>query len=60
VLTQQHPFHSPSVRSSTGPMPSMAYNSARGEAVVFGGIDCTSNVPLDDTWTWNGGDWHRR
>ncbi len=58
--TQQHPRHAPSVRSSTGPMPSMAYDAMRGEVVIFGGIEYTTNVPLNDTWTWNGGDWHSR
>jgi hypothetical protein len=55
--TQRHPAHSPSVRTSTGPMPGMAYDAARGEVVVFGGIDFFTNVSLNDTWTWDGRDW---
>jgi len=55
--TQRHPLHSPSMRSSTGPMPGMAYDAARGRVVVFGGIDVRTNRPLNDTWTWNGEDW---
>jgi hypothetical protein len=58
--TQQDPERSPSQRSSTGPMPGMAYDAANGEVVVFGGIDVTTNVPLNDTWTWNGEDWTSR
>jgi hypothetical protein len=58
--TQQQPRRSPSERSSTGPMPGMAYDAARGEVVVFGGVDVTTNVPLNDTWTWNGRDWTSR
>jgi len=59
--TQQQPRHSPPQRSSTGPMPSMAYDAARGEVVVFGGLPVMGpNVPLDDTWTWNGRDWRQR
>src|SRR5215472_3842911 len=54
--TQQHPRHSPPQRSSTGPMPGMAYDVERGDVVVFGGID-NGNVALNDTWTWNGRDW---
>jgi hypothetical protein len=57
--TQRHPLRSPSARSSTGPMPGLAYDAALGEVVVFGGIDFATNVPLNDTWTWNGRDWNR-
>jgi Astacin (Peptidase family M12A)/Immunoglobulin I-set domain/Dockerin type I domain/Galactose oxidase, central domain len=48
------------LRSSTGPAPryahSMAYDSARGVAVLFGGYNGAS---LGDTWEWNGttGEW---
>lgn len=50
----------PSERSSTGPMPGMTYDAARGEVVVFGGVDVQTNVALNDTWTWNGQDWRSR
>jgi len=53
--TERHPRHSPSVRSSTGPMPGMAYDAARGRVVVFGGSGF--NGILNDTWTWDGTDW---
>jgi hypothetical protein len=56
--TQRQPRHTPPVRSSTGPMPGMAYDAARGEVVVFGGSNM--GTPLNDTWTWNGRDWKQR
>jgi len=56
--TQRHPRHSPPSLSSTGPMPGMAYDAARGEVVVFGGMNYANNVVQNDTWTWNGRDWH--
>jgi hypothetical protein len=55
--TQRQPRHSPSVRTSTGPMPVLAYDAGRGKVVVFGGVDFFTNVSLNDTWTWNGRDW---
>jgi len=57
---QQNPQRSPSERSSTGPMPGMTYDSGSGEVVVFGGVDVQTNVPLNDTWTWNGENWKSR
>jgi hypothetical protein len=44
--------HSPSPRS----FHTMAYDSVRGEVVLFGGADPTGN-PLNDTWVWDGSDW---
>jgi hypothetical protein len=38
----------------------MAYDAARREVVLFGGIDAQTGAPLDDTWTWNGNAWSRR
>jgi hypothetical protein len=58
--TQQYPLHSPSARSSTGPMPGLAYDAARGEVVVFGGVDYATGALLNDTWAWNGRDWTLR
>jgi hypothetical protein len=36
----------------------MAYDSARGQVVLFGGYDGTN--PPGDTWTWDGNDWTER
>ena len=36
--------------------PDMVYDSARQVIVMFGG-GVGTNVPLDDTWVWNGSDW---
>ncbi len=35
----------------------IAYDSRRGRAVLFGGIGF-GNVPLSDTWEWDGDTWH--
>lgn len=56
---QQSPAHSPAVRSSTGPMPGLAYDGTRHRVVVFGGWQ-DGVGPLGDTWTWDGRDWKRR
>ena len=45
------PATSPSARAYLG----MAYDQARGEVVLFGGDD--GNVPLGDTWEWDGTTW---
>jgi hypothetical protein len=55
--------HGPSARIS----PSMAYDSARGRVVLFGGrsprveqagsFDSLIESPLNDTWTWDGKRW---
>jgi uncharacterized protein (TIGR03437 family) len=34
----------------------MAYDSAHGQVVLFGGEDKNGNL-LDDTWLWNGSNW---
>lgn len=57
--TQQQPRHSPAERSSTGPMPGLAYDARRGEVVLFGGQGLFG-PPLNDTWTWIGRDWTER
>lgn len=40
----------------------MAFDSARGECVMFGGWhhEPTTNYFLRDTWTWNGAGWTQR
>jgi len=35
----------------------MAYDAARKQVVLFGGLDARTGAPLDDTWTWNGTTW---
>ena len=49
--TQRHPAHSPPGRDSMG----MAYDAARGQVVLFGGV--RRPFYLGDTWTWDGTDW---
>ncbi len=50
------------LRSSGGPSPRavpgnpMAFDSARGVCVMFGG-ETSAGVPYQDTWTWNGEVW---
>jgi hypothetical protein len=48
----------------TGPSPSareasaMAYDSARGKTVMFGGLESIqATVPYQDTWEWDGISW---
>lgn len=38
----------------------MAYDSARGRHVIFGGRDSTSGLDLDETWEIDGLNWRRR
>ena len=38
----------------------MAYDSARGVVVLFGGTHATTNTLLDDTWAWDGIVWRSR
>lgn len=38
----------------------MAYDAARQEVVVFGGVLRSNNLPLNDTWVWNGLTWAQR
>ena len=35
----------------------MAFDGARGNAVLFGGSDVSPNRDFNDTWTWDGSDW---
>jgi hypothetical protein len=39
-------------------VPAMAYDSARGVGVLFGGYDATGQ-PLGDTWLWDGAQWQQ-
>lgn len=50
--TQATPAMSPPGRVGC----SMAYDSAHGKVVLFGGYD-TSNEILNDTWVWDGTNW---
>jgi hypothetical protein len=55
----QRPAHHPSPRFGLA----MAYDSARSQAVLFGGTDCFVTNPcsvFNETWTWNGTDWTQR
>lgn len=38
----------------------MSYDPARGEAVLFGGIDNLVGLRLGDTWTWDGTTWTQK
>jgi len=52
--TQQSPATSPPARS----MASMAYDSALGTLVLFGGSQAGSGAPyFSDTWLWDGATW---
>lgn len=52
-------------KTPTGTMPvarqshAMAYDSARGRAVMFGGID-DADTPFQDVWEWDGNVWENR
>jgi hypothetical protein len=51
--TQQEPAVSPPARHSH----SMAYDSARGLTILFGGEGIGTGNFLSDTWEWNGTTW---
>jgi hypothetical protein len=53
--TQLFPSTSPVVRDETA----MAYDSARGVTVLFGGYS-PNGYRLDDTWEWDGVNWTQR
>ena len=56
---QRTPPHSPPARCAYA----MAYDSARGVAMLFGGLPAGfmgSGALLNDTWVWNGSDWAQR
>src|SRR5262249_25521983 len=50
-------------QATSGPSPrvgaAMAYDAARGVAVMFGGQD-SGGTYLGDTWEWNGTTWTQR
>src|SRR5207249_3318430 len=50
---QKTPATSPPARESHA----MAYDSARGRVVLFGGIDSSRSLLLGDTWEWDGSMW---
>jgi hypothetical protein len=52
--TEKFPASSPSPRVGAA----MAYDSARGEVVLFGGSDFSTQ--FGDTWVWNGTTWTQR
>jgi hypothetical protein len=54
---QKFPLHSPSARDRHA----MAYDSVRGEVVLFGGYQAAAPYVFDaGTWVWNGVDWTQR
>src|SRR5262249_34864540 len=53
--TQRTPATSPPARQGTA----MAYDSARGHVVLFGGDD-GQGLNMSDTWEWDGTDWTER
>jgi Galactose oxidase, central domain len=53
--TQKLPARSPSGRKGHA----MAYDSAHGQVVLFGGAGA-DNAVLSDTWTWDGSNWTQR
>jgi uncharacterized protein (TIGR03437 family) len=53
--TRQIPQHFPSPRQ----LLAMAYDSAHGQVVLFGGIDAGSTI-LNETWVWDGSDWSQK
>ncbi|MGE3109013.1 MAG: kelch repeat-containing protein [Phycisphaerales bacterium] len=50
--------------ADAGPPPrinhAMAFDEARGEAVLFGGFSATDFGGYTDTWAWNGTQWTRK
>lgn len=51
--TLQNPQNAPSGRST----PSMAYDSAHSQVVLFGGFGGPNQTTLGDTWVWDGTNW---
>jgi hypothetical protein len=41
-------------------MPTMAYDAARHQVVLFGGYQCLCSPAFGDTWTWSGSDWRQQ
>lgn len=38
----------------------MAYDSAHGQVVLFGGQSSFTSLPLNDTWVWDGSSWTQK
>lgn len=55
IWTQKFPQTSPSARAYYG----MAYDSKRGEAVLFGG-QLQNIYDVDETWVWDGSNWSQK
>ena len=51
--TQLHPANSPGLLSGHA----MAYDEARGQIVLFGGISGDTSVQNNQTWVWDGTNW---
>ena len=51
--TQASPATNPAARYGHG----MAYDSLRGQTIVFGGISYETSTYFADTWAWNGSAW---
>jgi hypothetical protein len=54
---------SPTTQPTSRGAHAMAYDAARGEVVMFGGVHSTGLPPvvdLDDTWVWRQGQWIQR
>jgi hypothetical protein len=49
---QSFPAHNPGPRCDHA----MAYDAARGQVLLFGGFDASSQLS-NETWTWDGVDW---
>ncbi len=54
--TQQFPQSSPAPRA----YQSMAYDSAHGQTVMFGGQTFSGSVGYTDTWVWDGSNWTQK
>jgi pimeloyl-ACP methyl ester carboxylesterase len=55
--TKKNPLNSPPPRTS----PGMAYDTAHGQVVLFGGNDAIGNPSiLNDTWVWDGTNWTKK
>jgi hypothetical protein len=54
--TQKLPANSPPARS----FPVMAYDTARGQDVLFGGEAANNSTQLMDTWVWDGSNWTQK
>jgi PKD repeat protein len=56
IWTQRFSSSSPSARF----YHAMAYDSARGVVVLFGGVSGGPGPTLDETWEWDGTNWTQR